>query len=577
MKQSLQILFVLVSLSLSVSPVVSQDVALEQAWPDVRIANPVDLQHAGDGSGRIFVVSKSGKIHVLDEDETVNEAPEFLDISNRITIDNEMGLLGLAFHPDYKQNGYLYVYYTTETGGNPRSVISRFEVGNDTPDVADPESELVMLEFNQPFSNHNAGQLVFGPEDGFLYIASGDGGGAGDPGNNAQDLTNLLGAILRIDVDNPANGMHYGIPADNPFAGNTSGYREEIFAWGFRNPWRMSFDPETGWLWAADVGQSSVEEINVVVNGGNYGWRRMEGSRCYDPETNCDTGDLIYPVWEYTHNTGRRSITGGYVYRGASYPDLYGKYIYGDYLTGQIWALEYDGESEPVNTELTTADFRISSFGIDQDGELYVLAINENSIYRLISILDEVTLISPVNSVEVFSTDFARWTDLPGAVSYEIIIATNEELSDVVYSESGLTENSFSLDINISLERNYFWAVRAKNSLGFSESDVASFYLQTLASFEEEPEIAQTVVLEQNYPNPFNSSTQIRYYLPEAMTILLEVYSMNGQYITTLADGMRDGGEHVATFHAGALSTGIYISRLQAGTVTRARKMLLIK
>jgi glucose/arabinose dehydrogenase len=577
LKQSLQILYVLVALSLSVSQAVSQNVTLEPAWPEVRIADPVDLQHAGDGSGRIFVVSQSGTIHVLDELDTVNEAPVFLDISDRITRGSEMGLLGLAFHPDYRRNGYFYVYYTSEVKGPRRSLISRFKVSNDNEDAADPDSELVLLEFIQPNTNHNAGQLAFGPKDGYLYIASGDGGGGGDPGNNAQDRTNLLGTILRIDVDNPGNGLNYGIPDDNPFVGNTSGYREEIYAWGLRNPWRMSFDPETGWLWAADVGQSAVEEINLIESGGNYGWRRMEGSKCRNPLTNCDTGDLIYPIWEYTHTGGRRSVTGGYVYRGSSYPDLYGKYIYGDYISGQIWALEYDGESEPVNTELITAGFRMSSFGTDQEGELYVLAHDEESIYRLVSDLAEVTLISPVNSAEVFPADFARWTDLPGADGYEIIIATDEELVNVIYSESDLTENSFSLDINISLERIYYWAVRAKNDLGYSESDVASFYLQTITSVDEEPEIAQSVVLEQNYPNPFNSSTQIRFYLPEAMPVLLEVYSMNGQYITTLAEGMRDGGEHVATFHAGALSTGIYISRLQAGNVTRARKMLLIK
>lgn len=577
MKQSLQILFVLVALSLSVSPAVSQNVALVPAWPDVRIADPVDLQHAGDGSGRIFVVSQLGTIHLLDDDESLNEAPVFLDISDRITAGNEMGLLGLAFHPDYSQNGYFFVYYTSEIDGPHRSLISRFRVSNEDVDSADPESELILLEFTQPYTNHNAGQLAFGPEDGYLYIASGDGGGFGDPDNNAQDRTNLLGAILRIDVDNPDDGLNYGIPVDNPFAGNTSGYREEIYAWGLRNPWRMSFDPETGLLWAADVGQSAFEEVNVIESGGNYGWRLMEGSQCYNPQTNCDTGDLIYPVWEYTHAGGRRSVTGGYVYRGTSFPDLYGKYIYGDYVSGQIWALEYDGEGGPVNTDLISADFRISSFGTDQQGELYVIAYDENSIYRIVSDLAEVTLISPVNSVEVYPADFARWTDLPGADSYEIIIATDEDLANIVYSQSDLTENSFSLEIDINWERVYYWAVRARNILGYSESDVASFYLRTIASFDQEPEIAQSVVLEQNYPNPFNSSTQIRFYLPEAMPVLLEVYSMNGQYITTLAEGMRDGGEHVATFHAGALSTGIYISRLQAGNVTRARKMLLIK
>ena len=577
MKQSLQILFVLVALSLSAMPAYAQKVALEAAWPDVRISDPVDLQHSGDGSGRVFVVSQSGTIHVLSGDESVDEVPVFLDISARVATGGEMGLLGLAFHPQYSENGFFFVSYTSVSEGLRRSVISRFRVSSDDTDAADPRSEQVFLQFFQPYSNHNAGQLVFGPEDGYLYIASGDGGGSGDPGNNAQNRSNLLGAILRIDVDNPQNDRIYGIPADNPFAGNTSGFREEIFAWGLRNPRRMSFDSETGWLWAADVGQSTKEEINLIMNGGNYGWRRMKGTQCHIPEINCDTGGLIYPIHEYSHSEGERAVTGGYVYRGSSYPDLYGRYIYGDQMSGQIWAMDYDGDNPPVHSELITAGFSVKSLGSDQDGELYVLAHNRDRIFRLVSELAPASLQSPADAAEVYPDDFLRWRALPGARSYEIILAADQELMNVVRSESDITDAGFMLEADLATERRYYWAVRAMNSLGYSQSEVKSFYLKTATSLEEEEEIAQSVVLEQNYPNPFNSSTQIRFYLPEAMPVLLEVYSMNGQYITTLADGMRDGGEHVATFHAGALSTGIYISRLQTGTVTRARKMLLIK
>ncbi|MFN2374436.1 MAG: PQQ-dependent sugar dehydrogenase [Cyclonatronaceae bacterium] len=558
-------------------PAFSQQVALEAAWPDIRIPDPVDLQHAGDGSGRVFVVSQAGTIYVLGMDESLNEAPVFLNISDRVATGAEMGLLGLAFHPQYVENGHFFVSYTSTSDGLRRTVISRFRVSSDDADAADPESELVLLEFYQPYSNHNAGQLVFGPEDGYLYIASGDGGGTGDPGNNAQNRSNLLGAILRIDVDKPDNDLHYGIPPGNPLFGNTSGFREEIFAWGLRNPRRMSFDPETGWLWAADVGQNTTEEINLIVNGGNYGWRRMKGTQCHIPETRCDTGGLIYPIHNYSHSDGERSVTGGYVYRGISYPAMFGRYIYGDLISGQIWALDYDGDNPPVHTELITADFNVKSLGTDQNGEIYLLAHNSDRIYRLVSELAPASLLSPVEAAEVYMDDFLRWSALPGSKSYEIIIAADQELLNVVYTASDITDTGLSLDTDLATERQYYWAVRAINSLGYSQSDVKSFYLKTATSLEEEEEIAQSVVLEQNYPNPFNSSTQIRFYLPEAMPVLLEVYSMNGQYITTLADGMRDGGEHVATFHAGALSTGIYISRLQTGTVTRARKMLLIK
>lgn len=558
-------------------PALAQQVALEPAWPDVRISDPVDLQHAGDGSGRVFVVSQSGTIYVLGMDESLNEAPVFLDISDRVATGAEMGLLGLAFHPQYVENGHFFVSYTTVSEGLRRSVISRFRVSSQNADVADPESELVLLEFYQPFSNHNAGQLVFGPDDGYLYVASGDGGGNGDPGNNAQNRSNLLGAILRIDVDKPGKDRNYGIPADNPFAGNTSGFREEIFAWGLRNPRSMSFDPETGWLWAADAGQNSTEEINLIVNGGNYGWRLMKGSECYIPETKCDTGNLIYPFHDYSGTDGERSITGGYVYRGVSYPNLHGRYIFGDMNTGEISVLDFDQNSPPAQSELITADFSVRSMGTDQDGELYLLARNRDRIYRLVSELAPASLLSPAEAAEVYPGDILRWSDLPGAQSYEIIIAADQDLLNVVHTESEIKDAGLPLEADLATESRYFWAVRAINSLGYSQSDVKSFYLMSPVIPEEEEEIARSVVLEQNYPNPFNSSTQIRFYLPEAMPVLLEVYSMNGQYITTLADGMRDGGEHVATFHAGALSTGIYISRLQTGTVTRARKMLLIK
>jgi glucose/arabinose dehydrogenase len=578
LKQLLRIPLLPALLILLVQTAPAQNVAIEPAWPDVRIVDPVDLQHAGDGSGRVFVVSQNGQIHVLGSDESVNEAPVFLDISNRITTGSEMGLLGLAFHPDYAVNGYFFVYYTTAIDGPRRSVISRFRVNQENADLADPASELILLEFNQPLTNHNAGQLSFGPDDGYLYVASGDGGGTGDPGNNAQNLENLLGAILRIDIDNTDEGLNYSIPETNPFYGSSAPYRKEIYAWGLRNPWRISFDPVTGWLWAADVGQGEVEEINIIESGGNYGWRRMEGTRCYNPETNCDTGDLEYPIWEYTHAEGRRSVTGGYVYRGVSYPDLYGKYIFGDYISRQIWALEYDGENPPENTELISANFSIPSFGLDEAGELYILGYNTNRIYRLIGELAPVTLISPVNLAEVFPADYLRWSDLPGADSYEITIATDESLTNVVFTRSNVADNEFSLELDELVPyTNYFWSVKARNSLGTSESETGSFYMKSIVSIDFDPEIAQGVVLEQNYPNPFNSTTQIRFYLPEAMPVLLEIYSVNGQYITTLADGIRDAGEHVATFHAGALSTGIYISRLQAGDRVRARKMLLVK
>lgn len=352
---------------------------LQQAFPNLSFTRPVDLQNAGDQTNRIFVVEQAGRIHVFPNDSMVTQTNLFLDIVPRVDDSgNEMGLLGLAFHPNYAGNGYFYVNYTA---GNPRrTVISRFQVSPSNPDSADPGSELILLQYDQPESNHNGGQIAFGP-GGYLYIASGDGGGSGDQHGtigNGQDRSTLLGKILRIDVDNQDSGLNYAIPRDNFFYGNSSGYREEIFAYGLRNPWRFSFDFDTGRLWAADVGQSAYEEIDLIENGKNYGWRIMEGNHCYNPPTGCDTTGLTMPVWEYAHGLGY-SVTGGYVYRGTAVPELTGKYIYGDYVTRRIWALSYDGINAPVNEDVLTAPNDISSFGQDENRELYICTFNGSS------------------------------------------------------------------------------------------------------------------------------------------------------------------------------------------------------
>ena len=240
------------------------------------------------------------------------------------------------------------------------------------------DSEVVLLEVAQPFSNHNGGQIRFG-QDGYLYIALGDGGSGGDPLEHGQDRSTLLGTILRIDVDNPPDGQAYGIPADNPFAGNTEGYREEIYAYGLRNPWRFSFDPVTGELWAADVGQGAWEEIDRIESGGNYGWDVMEGFACFEPSAGCDQEGLILPVWTYGRSEGQ-SVTGGFVYRGPGVPSLAGRYVYADFGSGRIWALT-PGE-EPDNTELFNTDYNISTFGIDEAGELYFADLFGGHIYR---------------------------------------------------------------------------------------------------------------------------------------------------------------------------------------------------
>jgi glucose/arabinose dehydrogenase len=347
------------------------------AFPNVQFKDPVGIYNAGDQSNRLFVVEQAGVIKVFENNESVNAASIFLNISNRVTSGGELGLLGLAFPPKFNESGFFYVYYTTD---NPlRSVVSRFSVSQTDKNRADVNSEKVLLQVDQPFPNHNGGQISFGP-DGYLYIGLGDGGGAGDPSGNGQNRSTLLGKILRIDVNSASGSLNYSIPRDNPFVGNNQGFREEIYAYGLRNPWRFSFDSGTGRLWVGDVGQDRIEEIDIVRSGGNYGWNIMEGSLCYSPPSGCNQTGLALPIWEYNHAIGY-SVTGGFVYRGAAFPELVGAYVYGDYGSGRIWALRYDGMNS-TNSELAATGVHITSFGLDQKDELYFCA-SDGNIYRL--------------------------------------------------------------------------------------------------------------------------------------------------------------------------------------------------
>lgn len=336
------------------------------------LEHPVYLTHAADGSRRLFAVEQPGRIRIL-QDQTLL-LPPFLDITERVLAGGERGLLGLAFHPKYSRNGRFFVHYTRKPDG--ATVIAEYHRGS-TAISSSPE-ERTLLTVPQPYPNHNGGMISFGP-DGYLYIGLGDGGSAGDPENRAQNPEELLGKILRIDVD---RGDPYGIPPDNPFA--QEGGRPEIYALGLRNPWRFSFDVVTGELWVADVGQNMWEEINLVTRGGNYGWRVLEGTHCFNPRTSCKPPQVISPIFEYSHVKGRCSIIGGYVYRGRELPDLTATYVYGDYCTGEIFALPSSQKGSHVGLprQLLKTSFRISSFGENATGELYVLDHN-GGIHRL--------------------------------------------------------------------------------------------------------------------------------------------------------------------------------------------------
>ena len=350
-------------------------------WPQIAIEErftgfdrPVQLIHAGDGSGRLFVVEQEGRIKVISAGQVLAEP--FLDIASRVSCCGERGLLGLAFPPGYPVSAKVYVNYT-DTAGD--TVVSRFAVGSN-PNRADPASEEVLLTIDQPFANHNGGQLAFGP-DGYLYIGAGDGGSGGDPNNNAQNPLSLLGKLLRIDVN--TGDASYRIPPSNPFTASP-GHRPEIWALGLRNPWRFAFDSRTGDLFIADVGQNSYEEVNVQPassrGGENYGWRVMEGLHCFNPDP-CDPTGLVLPVVEYDHSLGC-SITGGQVYRGARWPRLDGVYLYGDYCSGRIWGLRRTAVGWE-HQQLADTDLAISAFGVDELGVVHVVDHSSGGLYAL--------------------------------------------------------------------------------------------------------------------------------------------------------------------------------------------------
>lgn len=380
-------------------------------WPSVALSqvatgfsSPVQITNAGDGSNRAFVVEQAGRIKILG-------GGTFLDISSIVKSGGEQGLLSVAFPPNFSTSQSFYVYFTDNRDGNQgNNVLARFHVSAGDPDQADPNSEEILLVFPHPnFSNHNGGQLMFGPDD-YLYVGTGDGGDAGDPNENAQNLESLLGKILRIDVGGarvatptPApyslylpfvarqTGPLYGVPSGNPFVGDPNAL-DEIWAYGLRNPWRFSFDRTTGDLWIGDVGQGSWEEIDYQpvgdAGGENYGWDCREGLHAYtdtngDFNANCSGLTFVDPVLEYSHNSGRCSITGGFVYRGATYTALQGITFYADYCSGGVWGLQPDGDAWAASAELVNGGYGLSSFGEDEAGELYLVRL-DGTIFQVV-------------------------------------------------------------------------------------------------------------------------------------------------------------------------------------------------
>ncbi|MEZ5989841.1 MAG: PQQ-dependent sugar dehydrogenase [Planctomycetota bacterium] len=353
------------------------NLAFVRGLPNLTFSAPTFVTHAPDGTDRLFVLEQGGRIMVVPNDDQATSAKVFLDIRAQVWSGGEHGLLGLAFDPDYATTGTFWIYYSVTSPH--RSIVSRWQVDAKDPDKADATSEQVVLTQAQPYTNHNGGMIAFGP-DKMLYIGFGDGGSGGDPQNNAQTTSVWLGKILRIDVRGQAT---YAVPKDNPFAGKT-GWAPEIWALGLRNPWRFSFDRATGRLWAGDVGQNTWEEVDVIVKGGNYAWRIFEGTHNYNNPTNRQLSEFDGPVLDL-NRTLARSITGGYVYRGGAIDTLRGHYVYGDYATGNVWALSYDDQKNVMlaNTLVGTVS-TISSFGETRDGELLVANYNAGQLYRVV-------------------------------------------------------------------------------------------------------------------------------------------------------------------------------------------------
>jgi glucose/arabinose dehydrogenase len=345
------------------------------------LSSPDFVTNAGDGSGRLFIVEQGGRIKILQAGVVL--ATPFLDIRAKVSKSGERGLLGLAFHPDYAANGRFYVYYTDLHG---RIAIAAYHRSASDPNVASPTGS-VLLRISKPYSNHNGGMIAFGP-GGYLYLGTGDGGGAGDPGNRAQSLGSLLGKILRIDVNRRTPARPYGIPSTNPYVGKVG--LDQIWARGLRNPWRFSFDTANGDLWIGDVGQNRWEEIDrsPAAGGGgrakNYGWRVLEGNACYRPASGCNRAGKKIPLAVYSHRRGC-SVTGGYVYRGTEYPVLIGGYLFADFCSGRIWAVAAAGAARQTPRQLLDSTLMISSFGQAEDGSLYVTDYRNGGVWKIVA------------------------------------------------------------------------------------------------------------------------------------------------------------------------------------------------
>lgn len=421
---------------------------------------PVYITNANDGSDRLFIVEKRGKVKIF-KDGDILEVP-FLDLESRVFSKWESGLLSIAFHPEFSENGRIFVDYIAGTDDDLRSVIAEYHVSGFDPDAAN-DDERVIIEISQNHESHNGGQLQFGV-DGNLYISLGDGGpNNGDAGNNAQNIENLMGTLLRIDVDSE---LPYSVPEDNPFVGHEGA--DEIWAFGFRNPWRFSIDKTTGRLFLGDVGMSEREEVDLVEKGNNYGWRLMEGTECFNPSNDCNQGELALPIFDYSHDSGDgQSVTGGYVYRGSKLPSLFGQYIFGDYDSKKIFSLTEVDTNVWEHNELLQSEVMVTAFGEDEQGELYVVDHNAGTIHKIMSI-EEALALAPTPTPDptpvptptiIFKERFTFQCDRDlqkTAAGYNKLTLSLSETSECLLTITDLEANS-----NLEVETNLRKGMRA--------------------------------------------------------------------------------------------------------------------
>ena len=561
-------------------------------------SRPVDITHAGDD--RLFIVEKSGRIQIIDPSGSTLTTP-FLDISNLVSNGGEQGLLGLAFHPNYEENGYFFVNYTN-SGGDTRIV--RYSRSDDNPDVADPNSALQILAVSQPASNHNGGGIKFGP-DGYLYIGLGDGGSGGDPWNNSQTPSTLLGKMLRIDID--AEGVPYGIPADNPFVGNDE-VLDEIWAIGLRNPWRYSFDRLTGDLWIGDVGQNAFEEIDFQptssAGGENYGWRCYEGDDQFDSSPSCN-GDYTFPVHTLPHgfNSPYCSVTGGVVYRGSNYPELYGKYLYGDFCDDDLLSIESDGDGGWTAEVLAEFSITYSTFGEDNEGEVYLANYFGGQIYQI-----------TVNQCAGFSADVTVTNDVcegENDGSAELVVSGGappytvepelalDQLAAGTYNLEVTDDNGCAINVSFSIEEydlpqpeialeegnlvtganfaSYQWLLDGMPIPGATESTYTpeepgvysvtvtngngctntSATFDFVVSVEELPAFIRTVTVS---PNPFSDQLRVQIQVETPVDLNMTVVAVDGQVM--MSRSVRISSVLDEMLELSALPSGVYFLRV---------------